>query len=698
MKKRNSVVAKLALLTIGAFLLLFSIFNIIINMVIHQQNIESGEQITSLNTSQIATEIAHHFNKSSESLMAEEQFYQSLLLHKNLNSDVVINYKFNSLQKNEDLLATTAIIKAEYLSNIKPEHQKYIDKDGYFAPYVVRSNDNISFETLEEATNGEWFTEVAKTGKLVITDPYDFEVNGETLSMVTISQPIFANDTLIGVTVVDFPLTFMDELVGKNLPDTAIQRVASANGTIILDTGNADNISTSLENFVPNWPETFKTISNGEQTSFYADSVTFGEKAFAAFSPIVIDGYDQHLIVQTFLPKSSLLVAFYKVLRITIFAAIIISLLLMSLTYYAIRHSLLPLTPLQTALEKAADGSLNTAVDETKLKNDEIGLVAKAYNTMLSKMKAVISSVTMQSTELENTSSIAARSVEEISQSSLDMSKAIQDISNGAQYQAQELEKVNAELQNLGQKMDTLSTVADEMLLNIDQTNQVASDGKVAMANLQQQSAHSSEGNEQLVLQMSLLSAQISNINSVMTTIQDITEQTNLLALNASIEAARAGEYGKGFAVVADEVKKLAEQSKLETAQVQEIVSSILKEAAQTKTLAEQNAHAFIQQLQTVDVAEQSFAEQLQQSQMLQQQTELLLTELSGMMQEKEIAISSMQSVAAISEQSAASAEEISASAEAQYSEIVKVAQLTNDLHDIATTLQEQTRFFHLHA
>lgn len=297
MKKRNSVVVKLALLTIGGFLLLFSIFNVIINYVIHQQNIESGEQITSLHTSQIAAEIAQHFNKSAETLTAEEQFYRSLLLHDQLNSNIVVDYKFNNLQNNDGLLVTTTIIKATYLSHIEPEHEQYIDKDGYFAPYVMRSNNDISVEALEEATNGDWFTEVAKTGKLVITDPYDFEVNGEKLSMVTISQPIFDNNTLIGVTVVDFPLTFMDEIIGKNLPDTAIQCVASANGTIILDTGSADNVSTSL-----------------------------------------------------------------------------------------------------------------------------------------------------------------------------DMSTAIHDISNGAQYQAQESEKANSELQSLGQKMDTLSTVADEMLLNIDQT------------------------------------------------------------------------------------------------------------------------------------------------------------------------------------------------------------------------------------
>ncbi|KAJ52654.1 methyl-accepting chemotaxis protein [Clostridium tetanomorphum DSM 665] len=71
------------------------------------------------------------------------------------------------------------------------------------------------------------------------------------------------------------------------------------------------------------------------------------------------------------------------------------------------------------------------------------------------------------------------------------------------------------------------------------------------------------------------LSKENTKIVQIINTINEISEQTNLLALNASIEAARAGEQGRGFTVVAEEVRKLAENSKASTYEVEVILNNI---------------------------------------------------------------------------------------------------------------------------
>ncbi|HEY9701836.1 MAG TPA: CHASE3 domain-containing protein [Allocoleopsis sp.] len=85
--------------------------------------------------------------------------------------------------------------------------------------------------------------------------------------------------------------------------------------------------------------------------------------------------------------------------------------------------------------------------------------------------------------------------------------------------------------------------------------------------------------------QLTEQSNQISNISGVVT---DLANQTNMLALNAAVEAVRAGENGKGFSVIATEIRKLADQSKKSTEQINNLVISIKNAVNSTITVTDE--------------------------------------------------------------------------------------------------------------
>ncbi|MGQ9780310.1 MAG: methyl-accepting chemotaxis protein [Bacillota bacterium] len=87
--------------------------------------------------------------------------------------------------------------------------------------------------------------------------------------------------------------------------------------------------------------------------------------------------------------------------------------------------------------------------------------------------------------------------------------------------------------------------------------------------------AQNAETTEGLTVQVTTLREQLAGIETFLAAMNDITDQTELLALNASIEAARAGEHGVGFMVVAERLRKLSDQTKGFTGQIEATVTKL---------------------------------------------------------------------------------------------------------------------------
>jgi methyl-accepting chemotaxis protein len=226
--------------------------------------------------------------------------------------------------------------------------------------------------------------------------------------------------------------------------------------------------------------------------------------------------------------------------------------------------------------EKISGGDLTAEVDsETISRKDEVGVLARSLDSMVQKLREVISSVISSS--------------DNIASASQQMSSGSQQVSQGASEQASSAEEVSSSMEQMASNIQQNTDNAQQA----DKISMKVSDGVQKVGAASRESLSS-----------------IKNIAEKIKIINDIAFQTNILALNAAVEAARAGEHGKGFAVVAAEVRKLAERSKIAadeiavlstgsvsvTENASELMEGLIPEIEKTAKLVQEIAVASMEQ------------------------------------------------------------------------------------------------------
>ena len=338
-------------------------------------------------------------------------------------------------------------------------------------------------------------------------------------------------------------------------------------------------------------------------------------------------------------------------------------------------------------VDSVARGDLTRAVDVDA--HDETGRMATSVNAMVRDLRRMIGEIKMTSTRLVTSSSEISTAADECSSAVVTLGEAIDQISSGAQEQATVSNETVAVVKQMSSSIESVVYQAAEMAKSGNHTVEVARRGgdtvRAAIRGMDS-TRHTVLSAAAHVKELAESSARIGDINK---TVSAIADQCNLLALNASIEAARAGDHGAAFRVVADEIRDLANESVVSSQRIGQLLAAVqsgMADVMEAMTLGTATADDGAQQARTAEESLEEIMRSLEgtnsQLQRIAERAQLVTGDVGKV-------ASLVESVAAVAQQSAASAEEMSAQSVQVAEAITRIAKVSSNGQDGATSDEE---------
>ncbi|MGJ8455116.1 methyl-accepting chemotaxis protein [Pseudothermotoga sp. U03pept] len=263
-----------------------------------------------------------------------------------------------------------------------------------------------------------------------------------------------------------------------------------------------------------------------------------------------------------------------------------------------------PITMLAHSVNKLDKGDLTTKF-ETKGR-DEVAQIAHALNDMAAGLRSTVGDILDLSLSIDSSADNLGDISEQLRVSGSNLNRCTIDINQAVQKASKSSKEFTGGISEIAASAQNIAKAAQDLANRSERMEHAARDGEKALDMIHESIEDSKAKATFTALAVSELSKNAQNIGEIVDSINSIAEQTNLLALNAAIEAARAGEAGRGFAVVADEIRKLAEQSKVATEKINQILNNIRQGAEKASSVTQEAVSAVEKVTQQSDTVRNS--------------------------------------------------------------------------------------------